>query len=119
MNLIGMPLLGKSGRAGGGGYLGRSAQCRSGVKQIGGTQTAWDGETRQMKLSIVTTLYHSARYLPQFHERITAEARTITDDYELLLVNDGSPDDSLEIALQILHLRESQRKNSPSPCGRG
>ena len=54
-----------------------------------------------MKLSIVTTLYHSARYLPQFHERITAEARKITDDYELLLVNDGSPDDSLEIALQI------------------
>lgn len=55
-----------------------------------------------MKLSIVTTLYQSSRYLPEFHRRMTATARQITDDYELILVNDGSPDDSLEVARTLL-----------------
>lgn len=55
-----------------------------------------------MRLSIVTTLYRSAPYLREFHRRIVAEAAKITDDYELLLVNDGSPDDSLEVALSLL-----------------
>ena len=54
-----------------------------------------------MQLSIVTTLYHSANYLPQFHRRIRETAQQITDDYELILVNDGSPDDSLAIALSL------------------
>lgn len=55
-----------------------------------------------MRLSIVTTLYQSSRYLEEFHRRMTATARAITDDYELILVNDGSPDDSLEIARSLL-----------------
>lgn len=55
-----------------------------------------------MKLSIVTTLYQSSRYLEEFHRRMTATARAITDDYELIFVNDGSPDDSLEVARGLL-----------------
>jgi putative glycosyltransferase len=55
-----------------------------------------------MKLSIVTTLYQSSRYLEEFHRRMTAAARAITDDYELIFVNDGSPDDSLEVARGLL-----------------
>lgn len=55
-----------------------------------------------MKLSIVTTLYQSSRYLEEFHRRMTATARAITDDYELIFVNDGSPDDSLEVAKGLL-----------------
>jgi putative glycosyltransferase len=55
-----------------------------------------------MKLSIVTTLYQSSRYLEEFHRRITATAGAITDDYELIFVNDGSPDNSLEIAKKLL-----------------
>ena len=55
-----------------------------------------------MELSIVTTLYRSAPYLREFHRRICAEASKITDDYELLFVNDGSPDDSLEVALSLM-----------------
>jgi putative glycosyltransferase len=55
-----------------------------------------------MKLSIVTTLYQSSRYLEEFHRRITLAARAITDDYELIFVNDGSPDDSLEVAQKLL-----------------
>ncbi len=55
-----------------------------------------------MKLSIVTTLYQSSRYLEEFHRRMTATARAITDDYELVFVNDGSPDDSLELTKKLL-----------------
>ncbi len=54
-----------------------------------------------MKLSIVTTMYCSSPYLREFHARISAAAKQITGDYEILLVNDGSPDDSLEVALQL------------------
>lgn len=52
-----------------------------------------------MKLSVVATLYQSSAYIFQFCERASAAARQIVgDDYEIVLVNDGSPDDSLEIA---------------------
>jgi putative glycosyltransferase len=48
-----------------------------------------------MKLSIVATLYMSAPYIEEFHQRATASAREFTADYEIVFVNDGSPDDSL------------------------
>ena len=54
-----------------------------------------------MKLSIVATLYLSAPYLQEFYTRISREAKRITLDYELILVNDGSPDDSLELAIAL------------------
>jgi len=54
-----------------------------------------------MKLSIVTTLYHSESYLVEFATRISAVAKKITEDYEILLVNDGSPDNSLQKAIEI------------------
>jgi putative glycosyltransferase len=55
-----------------------------------------------MKLSIVATLYLSASYLPEFFRRIKAIAeQLIGEDFEIILVNDGSPDDSLSIALNL------------------
>lgn len=54
-----------------------------------------------MKLSIVTTLYCSAKYIAEFHQRITAEANKVTDSYEIIFVNDGSPDNSLIVARKI------------------
>lgn len=54
-----------------------------------------------MKLSIVTTLYKSKDYIQEFYERISAQAKQITDDYEIIFVNDGSPDNSNEIAIQL------------------
>ncbi|MGE0481336.1 MAG: glycosyltransferase family 2 protein [Phycisphaerae bacterium] len=54
-----------------------------------------------MKLSIVTTLYRSARFLDEFHRRCTAAATALFDDFELVLVNDGSPDDSLAVAVAL------------------
>jgi putative glycosyltransferase len=60
-----------------------------------------------MTLSIVTTLYDSAPYLEQFYVRASAAAEQITGDYEIILVNDGSPDESLDIALAI-HRRDKR-----------
>lgn len=54
-----------------------------------------------MTLSIVTTLYCSAPHLEEFYRRASAAAETITSDYEIVFVNDGSPDDSLLIALEL------------------
>ncbi|WP_217578002.1 glycosyltransferase family 2 protein [Mesorhizobium sp. GbtcB19] len=54
-----------------------------------------------MKLSIVSTLYRSESYIDQFCDRAAAAARRLVgDDFEIILVNDGSPDRSLELAVQ-------------------
>jgi putative glycosyltransferase len=57
-------------------------------------------------LSIVTSMYRSERFLSDFHARCTAAARGLTGDYEIVLVNDGSPDESLRVALD-LHGRDA------------
>ena len=55
-----------------------------------------------MKLSIVATLYQSAPHIDEFYERASAAARhLIGDDYEIVLVNDGSPDSSLDLAIRL------------------
>jgi putative glycosyltransferase len=54
-----------------------------------------------MKLSIVTSLYHDAPHLREFYTRCCAAAAEITDQFEIVLVNDGSPDESLAIALDL------------------
>lgn len=57
-----------------------------------------------MKLSIVATLYRSASHLQEFHRRASASARSLVgDDYEIILVNDGSPDHSLDLAIALAH----------------
>jgi putative glycosyltransferase len=55
-----------------------------------------------MKISVVSTLYKSAPYIREFVERVRAELKKLTDDYEIILVDDGSPDDSLQSALTLL-----------------
>ena len=54
-----------------------------------------------MKLSIVATLYRSSPYLDEFHARVSAEARRLCTDYEIILVNDGCPANSLACALRL------------------
>jgi putative glycosyltransferase len=55
-----------------------------------------------MKLSIVATLYKSAPYIDEFHRRASDSAKKLVgDDYEIILVNDGSPDNSLDLAVQL------------------
>lgn len=55
-----------------------------------------------MKLSIVATLYKSAEYVEEFYQRATDSAQELVgDDYEIILVNDGSPDNSLSLAIKL------------------
>ena len=60
-----------------------------------------------MHLSIVTTLYRSGAHLEAFYREMTRQAEMLTADYELVLVNDGSPDQSLELAV-TLHRRDGR-----------
>src|SRR5439155_12044387 len=62
-----------------------------------------------MKLSIVTTLYQSGACLSEFYTRACDAAEKITSDFEIILVNDGSPDASLEIAVSIYQSDERVR----------
>ena len=59
-----------------------------------------------MKLSIVATLYRSAPYIEEFHRRTSLAARQVTEDYEIVLINDGSPDDSLVRAVALTEMDE-------------
>ena len=59
------------------------------------------GNHQAVKLSIVTTLYRSAANIDEFYRRTIAAAEAVADDIELVIVNDGSPDHSIELALEL------------------
>lgn len=54
-----------------------------------------------MKLSVVTTVYRSSSYIDEFHSRMTAAVKDVFTDYEIIFVDDGSPDDSLKKVLAL------------------
>jgi len=55
-----------------------------------------------MKLSIVATLYLSAPYIQEFYERSCSAARAVVgEEFEIILVNDGSPDNSIDLAIEL------------------
>jgi len=55
-----------------------------------------------MRLSIVATLFQSAPHIIEFYQRASAAAKQLVgEDYEIVLVNDGSPDNSLDIAVEL------------------
>ena len=54
-----------------------------------------------MLLSVVTTLYYSSPYVEEFYRRTQKSLQQISSDYEIIFVNDGSPDDSLEAVIAL------------------
>ena len=46
-------------------------------------------------------MYKSVAYLDSFYQRVSEQCKLITSDYEIIMVNDGSPDASLEKALEL------------------
>lgn len=65
---------------------------------------------RTVRLSVVSTLYGSAGTIREFVSRASRAAeQSAGGDYEVVLVNDGSPDDSYSIAIELAqqdaHLR--------------
>jgi len=55
-----------------------------------------------MELSVVTTMYNSAPYIKEFYKRVSKVVQKYTDYYEIIFVNDGSPDHSLEMTLELV-----------------
>ena len=60
-----------------------------------------------MDLSIVTTLYCSAPYVEEFYSRMRSAAEKLTNDYQMIFVNDGSPDESLR---KVVSLQEKDSR---------
>jgi glycosyltransferase involved in cell wall biosynthesis len=48
----------------------------------------------QIKISIVSPVYRSEKIIDELVRRIIEEVKKITDDFEIILVEDGSPDNS-------------------------
>ena len=56
----------------------------------------------RLQLSIVVPCYNEAETLPLLHQRVSATARAVVgDDHEIVLINDGSRDDSWRIMQQL------------------
>ncbi|SEM20727.1 dolichol-phosphate mannosyltransferase [Aquimarina amphilecti] len=54
-----------------------------------------------MKLSIISPVYKAENIIPLLIERINQGVTKVTDDYEIILVEDNSPDDSWAIIKDI------------------
>ena len=56
----------------------------------------------ELELSVVTMLFRSEAYVAEFHRRATAAARALTASYEIVFVDDGSPDGAAAAVREIL-----------------
>ena len=65
--------------------------------------------TKIQTISVVTTLYNSSAYVEEFCDRIRKTIAKCHCDYEIILVNDGSSDDSLNKALKV-HKKDARVK---------
>lgn len=74
----------------------RGKSLRSGAEM-----NTLESDQQSPDLSVVTTMYGSERYLREFYERVRAQADSIAPNTEFVFVNDGSPDGSLAVALQL------------------
>lgn len=56
-----------------------------------------DGENEKKRLSVVVSVYNEEKALDQFYVETTKVLNSLSWDWELLFVNDGSSDNSLEV----------------------
>ncbi len=54
-----------------------------------------------MKISVVVPVYGCRSALPELHKRVTDSVKKITNDYEIILVNDNCPQNSWESIEEI------------------
>lgn len=54
-----------------------------------------------MKISVVIPIYGCRAALPELHQRLTDSVQSITNDYELILVNDNCPQNSWEVIEEL------------------
>jgi len=59
-------------------------------------------QEQKQKIAIVIPVYREEKNLPLLHERLTKVIQELTDyDWQYIFVNDGSPDNSLEVLRNI------------------
>lgn len=52
-------------------------------------------------ISVVAPVYNEAKSLPEFYERVSSALNRLGESWELVLVNDGSRDESLEVMRRL------------------
>jgi putative glycosyltransferase len=61
-----------------------------------------DNTAGQPEISVVTTMYRSEPYIEEFYRRVVATIQKLgINSYEIVFVDDGSPDHSRDLALQL------------------
>lgn len=55
-----------------------------------------------MSISVVVPIYNEAPIIPELHRRLTAVLAGVADSYELVFVNDGSRDASLDLLRHLV-----------------
>src|SRR5262249_11314078 len=68
---------------------------------LAGRLTAWGGFMAELELSVVVPVYRSAGTLPVLLLRLRAALVALGVPYEIILVDDGSPDDSWEVMRRL------------------
>lgn len=72
-----------------------------GYKGSKATKRPLDDIDRVHSISAIIACYKDGQAIPEMHERITAVMAKLKLDYEIIFVNDGSPDDSEAIIATI------------------
>ncbi|OGQ93796.1 MAG: glycosyl transferase [Deltaproteobacteria bacterium RIFOXYC2_FULL_48_10] len=65
-------------------------------------KTVCNDQSEIVALSIVTTMYRSATFIDEFYRRSSEAAANVGLSYEIILVNDGSPDDAIDRARALV-----------------
>src|SRR6185295_13391672 len=60
-----------------------------------------EAEKKQDKLSAVIACYKDGQAIPYMHQRLTKMFTELGVDYEIIFVNDGSPDNTNEVLEKI------------------
>ena len=63
------------------------------------------------KISIIVPCYNEQQSLPLFYKEIKAVFEGIKYDYELLLINDGSKDDTLSVMRDLAKEDKNMQKS--------
>ena len=85
--------------------LGRTAEWLRSVEAVDfASLTKRNAKARRRSLSAIIACYMDAQAIPIMHRRLTDTLQKLDIDYEIIFVNDGSPDDC---AGQILELSKS------------
>src|SRR5258708_28926805 len=61
-----------------------------------------NNEAELLKISVVVPVYNSSAILPQLVKELEAELAKCADEFELILVNDASPDHSWQIITDLV-----------------